>query len=144
MNAYKYLEFRIHHFSFYFFLVRPVYFLLSFLERTVWSLHPSPPYQCPVLSIPLTNCFWQNVQMLPASCSRLQKPHSIVIPLSFSWTTTEFIIWQSSQLKHLPQQPYLYHLNDSFMCLHVPFPGSYVSVLTCGILTLGLKNLSPM
>ena len=35
MNAYKYLEFRIHHFSFYFFLVRPVYFLLSFLERTV-------------------------------------------------------------------------------------------------------------
>ena len=131
-----------YHFSFFF--VRPVYFFPSFFDSKAWSLHPNPPYQCPLLSCPFINSLWQKQHSLAIACYFEQYPHNIVIPLIFSWTATDSMMWQSSQLKHLPQHPYLYHRYDNFTCLHTPLFGSSLSVITCGVFSVGLYIFSPI
>lgn len=139
-----YITHNDYHFSFSLCFVIPVYFFASFRLRRAWSRQPIPPYQCPDLSVPFCSCLWQKAQSFAMACSREQYPQSIVIPLIFSWTTHDSMIWQSSQLKHLPQQPYLNHLKVSFMCLHVPLFGNYVSILTWAPLIVKLYDFKPI
>lgn len=84
-----------HHLSLSLFciLLSPAYFFASFFDNKVLSRHPSPPYQCPFLSTPLTNYFLQWVHYLLIFCSTPQKPHIIVIPSILSWAYIEPFIW---------------------------------------------------
>jgi hypothetical protein len=61
-------------------LLNPAYFFASFLDNNVLSLHPKPPYQCPLLSTPRTNYLLQYIHYLFTGCSYEQNPHNIVIP----------------------------------------------------------------
>lgn len=123
--------------------VSPEYFFGSLRDSWVWSRQPIPPSQCPVLSTPFSSCLWQETQSLLIGCSKEQYPHSIVIPLTFSCSHVDATMWQSSQLKHLPQHPYLNHLKLNFTCLQVPLPGSSVSGLICTPLRFGLNIFIP-